>query len=121
MTQRKAKQKYYYDKHARYIKEMAVGDAIMMMDGKKWKPGKVIAISQGAPRSYVIKTPEGQTYRRNRRHLRRVSNDKKKQASQLMTTTCLMTLAMNMKTLPITHQQLKQMQMTFSNYKQIHQ
>ena len=35
MTQRKAKQKYYYDKHARYIKEMAVGDAIMMMDGKK--------------------------------------------------------------------------------------
>ena len=66
MTQRKAKQKYYYDKHARHLKEMAVGDAVMMMDGNKWKPAKVIAISQDAPRSYVIKTPKGQTYRRNR-------------------------------------------------------
>ena len=51
MTQRKAKQKYYCDKHARHLKEMAVGDAVMMMDGNKWKPAKVIAISQDAPRS----------------------------------------------------------------------
>ena len=66
ITQRKAKQEYYYDRHARHLKEMAVGDAVMMLDGNKWKPAKVIAISREVPRSYVIKTPEGQTYRRNR-------------------------------------------------------
>ena len=30
ITQRKAKQKHYYDKHARPLKEMAVGDTVMM-------------------------------------------------------------------------------------------
>ena len=78
ITQRKAKQKYYYDRHARHLKEMAVGDAVMMLDGNKWKPAKVIAISREAPRSYVIKTPEGQTYRRNRRHLKRAPNNSTK-------------------------------------------
>ena len=78
ITQRKAKQKYYYDRHARHLKEMAVGDAVMMLDGNKWKPAKVIAISREAPQSYVIKTPEGQTYRRNRRHLKRAPNNSTK-------------------------------------------
>ena len=57
---------------------MAVGDVVMMLDGNKWKPAKVIAVSQEAPRSYVIKTPEGQTYRRNRRHLKRAPNNSTK-------------------------------------------
>ena len=78
ITQRKAKHKYYYDRHARHLKEMSVGDAVMMLDGNKWKPAKVIAVSQEAPRSYVIKTPEGQTYRRNRRHLKRAPNNSTK-------------------------------------------
>ena len=78
ITQRKAKQKYYYDRHARHLKEMPVGDAVMMLDGNKWKPAKMIAISQEAPRSYVIKTPEGQTYRRNRRHLKGAPNNSTK-------------------------------------------
>ena len=49
MTQRKAKQKYYYDRHVRHLKEMAVGDAVMMLDDNKWKPAKVIDISRNAP------------------------------------------------------------------------
>ena len=41
----------------------------MMRDKDRWKPAKVI--SRTAPRSYIIKTPTGQIYRRNRRHLRK--------------------------------------------------
>ena len=55
---------------------MAVGDAVMMLDGKKWKSAKVIAIHQA--HNNVIKTPEGQTYSRNRQHLKRISNENSK-------------------------------------------
>ena len=42
-----------------------------MMRGKgKWEPATVIAISKDGPRSYIVNTPEGQCYRRNRRHLK---------------------------------------------------
>ena len=57
---------------------MAVGGAVMMLDGNKWNPAKVIAISWNAPRSWVIKTPEGYTYYGNRQQLKRASNDNNK-------------------------------------------
>lgn len=41
-----------------------------MLSGKRWEPATVTGMSP-APRSYVITTPNGQTFRRNRRHLSR--------------------------------------------------
>ena len=46
----------------------------MMQVKNQWKPAKVIAIDQNGPRSYVVQNSGGQTYRRNRRHLRKVSS-----------------------------------------------
>ena len=43
----------------------------MQIDGK-WRPATVISVYKKAPRSYFITTPEGQTYRRNRRHIKKV-------------------------------------------------
>ena len=57
---------------------MAVGDAIMMLDGNKWKLAKVTAISQDGSQSYVIITPEGQTHHRNRQDLKRAPNNSTK-------------------------------------------
>ena len=43
-----------------------------------------------------------------------------RQTLQLMMTTCLMTIMMNMETLPMAHQQLKEIQMISSLYKHLH-
>ena len=39
----------------------------------KWRPAKVISVRQETPRSYDIITPDGQTYQRNRSHLKKVN------------------------------------------------
>jgi len=42
-----------------------------MMRGKgKWEPATVITINKDGPHSYILNTPEGQRYRRNRCHLK---------------------------------------------------
>jgi len=44
-----------------------------MMKGRdRWLPATFL--SKSAPRSYAIKMPQGQVYRRNRQHLRMASN-----------------------------------------------
>ena len=43
----------------------------MIQVNNRWEPAQVAGVNQDAPRSYIIKTPEGQTYRRNRRHLKK--------------------------------------------------
>ena len=38
MKQKKAtKQKYYYDKHAKWLRQMVVGDVVMITGGSKQK------------------------------------------------------------------------------------
>ena len=63
------RQKMYYDRTARPLSTLHDGDAIRFQqsDGH-WKPATVIQPA-GTDRSYRIRTPEGQEYRRNRRHL----------------------------------------------------
>lgn len=60
----------YYNKGARHLPELSPGDPVLIKeDGQKdWKrPGEVIG--ECAPRSYLVKTADGEL-RRNRRHLR---------------------------------------------------
>lgn len=67
---RKAKrdQKRHYDKGARVLKPLHPGDAVKMHDGRGWNIEATL-LKGVAPRSYDVITPEGITYRRNRRHL----------------------------------------------------
>ena len=71
---RRTKQKLYYDRNAKPLKNLDKGDTVVMTtkDGK-WKPAKVTKTNQSGPRSYNIVTPLGQQYRRNRKDLRKVT------------------------------------------------
>ena len=62
------RQKQAYDKTARPLQlpTLQPGD---QENGTLWQPAVVTEVS-AHPRSYIIQTPEGQVYRRNRAHLR---------------------------------------------------
>lgn len=63
----KNKQKQSYDKNAKPLSRLQVNDSVRYQVGKIWKPAKVIRIHND--HSYVIQTPDGSSYRRNRRYL----------------------------------------------------
>ena len=60
LTKRKDRQKYYYDKHTKPLREFSKGDQVMFKGRDRWHPATVL--NMFAPRSYVIKTPQGQVY-----------------------------------------------------------
>ncbi|XP_052784542.1 uncharacterized protein K02A2.6-like isoform X2 [Mya arenaria] len=63
----KRKQKIVYDKNTKPLSMLQVNDLVRFQVGKIWKPAKVIRIHND--HSYVILTPDGSRYRRNRRFL----------------------------------------------------
>ena len=48
---------------------------MMQTQDGKWKPAKVTGVHHKAPYSYFITTPQGQCYRKNRKHLRKTSTN----------------------------------------------
>ena len=75
LKQNKLKQKFYYDVHTKCLSKLQVGDNVLMQRTGKWRPSKVICVRQETPLSYDIMTPNGQTYRRNRHHLKKVRKE----------------------------------------------
>ena len=72
LKDRKARQKQYYDRQARALPELRRGDTVRVSpinrSSRGWFKARVEAPT--APRSYRVRTEDGQCYRRNRRHLR---------------------------------------------------
>jgi len=71
ISNRKQKAKQQYDKTAKSLQELAIGQRVRIQPTdhkKKWKLG--VCKAKVGPRSYLIKTDDGQTYRRNRKFLR---------------------------------------------------
>uniref|UniRef100_A0A1X7V5L8 Integrase catalytic domain-containing protein n=2 Tax=Amphimedon queenslandica TaxID=400682 RepID=A0A1X7V5L8_AMPQE len=62
-------QSYYYNKQAKPLSSLQKGDKIMFQNGRTWLPATIAKATEYF-RSYIIITPEGQLYRRNRKHLR---------------------------------------------------
>ena len=60
------KQKVFYNKSARNIKEGAIGDSVIVRHNNGWKGG-VISDKTLFPQSYLLKMENGNTWRRNRR------------------------------------------------------
>ena len=57
---KKRKIKIYCDRHtSRPLKNLVMGDSVMMQVKNYWKPAKVTAVTQNTPRSYEVQTPEG--------------------------------------------------------------
>ncbi|PJE77411.1 hypothetical protein CI610_03666 [invertebrate metagenome] len=68
LTTRQEHQKFHYDKHAQCLPSLMPGDAVRMRVQKTWEPA-VVQQRHTTPRSYVVQTPNGRSYRRNRNHL----------------------------------------------------
>ena len=68
-TTSRPKLKYHYDKHFQPLMPLKKGDTVSFQKGHLWLPATILANTK-FPRSYLITTPDGQTYHRNRRHLR---------------------------------------------------
>ncbi|KAK7093532.1 hypothetical protein V1264_007265 [Littorina saxatilis] len=71
LEKRQQQQKMYHDRTATCsLPPLSKGQPVMMQkeEGGKWTPATVIQPSN-EPRSYVVQSPNGATYRRNRRHL----------------------------------------------------
>ena len=67
---RQQKQKRYFDRHAKPLTPVSVGDDVLVQSDAGWKPAVITGIAD-APRSYTLTTREGQTYRRNRKYIRK--------------------------------------------------
>ena len=63
-------QKLYYDRGAKSLPSFEAGQSVLLRDNSKWKPATIIT-NASTPRSYIVQTPEGINFRRNRRDLRK--------------------------------------------------
>ena len=73
MQTSQVKSKQYYDRSAKAMKPLTLGEGVRIRNGKFWKPA--VVKEKLNDRSYVLETQDGGIYRRNRRHLLK-SNEK---------------------------------------------
>ncbi len=62
----------YYNRDAKDLPELTIGDHVLIQnpDSKRWTtPG--VVVKTGPNRDYMVKTPSGRIFRRNRRMLRK--------------------------------------------------
>ena len=80
---RQNNQKKYFDKNSKHLQPLRNGQHILMQkySGASWEPA--IVTDKPKPRSYIIKTPNGRTYRRNRRQLMGIHPDIKWEQKRL--------------------------------------
>ena len=69
LQQQQSRQKSYYDQNTKQLPKLNKGENVRIQskDGK-WRPATITGMAN-TPRSYLVTTPEGSTYRRNRRHI----------------------------------------------------
>lgn len=67
-TQERAKQKHWYDKSSKPLRTLDVGETVRVREDKCWKQ-KAMVIEETAPRTFKVKTENGQIFVRNRVHL----------------------------------------------------
>ena len=58
----------YYDRNAKQLPSIKEGETARIRKGKTWEPA-IVTAQHTAPRSYIVTTPDGTAYRRNRHHL----------------------------------------------------
>ena len=73
LEQRQARQKHWYDRTAKPLSKLRPNDVVRYPENKSWEPAVVVG-KHTSPCSYHIKTAQGTSLRRNRRHLKRLLN-----------------------------------------------
>uniref|UniRef100_A0A8C1P7C4 Integrase catalytic domain-containing protein n=1 Tax=Cyprinus carpio TaxID=7962 RepID=A0A8C1P7C4_CYPCA len=71
LKQRQKKQKQNYDRMAKYLPDLQPGEDIRMQKGDSWKPAVVLEKHDSFMKAFIVKTPDGKLFRRNRIHLRK--------------------------------------------------
>lgn len=69
LLSKSANNKKFYDRTSRKRKDFYVGQPVRMQKGKIWVEALIVEKCV-SPRSYIVRTTEGNTYRRNSIHLR---------------------------------------------------
>ncbi len=80
LEQRKLEQKKYYDRTAKSLPSLHPNDSVRVFQKGKWEPAVIVDVEE-TPRSYKVRTTDGGTYRRNRRHLLQVPKAEDNQQS----------------------------------------
>ena len=72
LQDRQKSQKLYHDRNARDLPRIKSGESVLLQKDNRgpWIPAKTLRHAE-QPRSYIVETPDGGIYRRNRRHLRK--------------------------------------------------
>ncbi|XP_022809437.1 uncharacterized protein LOC111346416 [Stylophora pistillata] len=68
LRQRSDKQKVYYDQNAKPLPIIKEGETARKRKGKTWEPA-IVTPQHTTPSSFMVTTPDGTAYRRNRCHL----------------------------------------------------
>ena len=68
LLQQKIKQKSFYDRAAKQLPPLSRNDTVRIEEPGGWKT-KATVLQEVAPRSFTVRTEEGQIFRRNRRSL----------------------------------------------------
>ncbi|RXN32874.1 Transposon Ty3-G Gag-Pol poly [Labeo rohita] len=71
LVRQQQRQTHYYNQHAKPLSVIQPGSVVRVETSQGLKP-TVVTEKRPEPRSYNIVTDCGQTYRRNRRHLRKM-------------------------------------------------
>lgn len=66
-----SRMRYQYNHNAKTLPELAPGTTVHMQTRHGWKPA-VVVHRREEPQSYMVQTPAGNSFRRNRRHLRKI-------------------------------------------------
>ena len=78
LKEKQKPEKEVFDKQAKHLPALLPGDIIRMQHGKqgvRWTPAIVKDVHH-SPRSYLVESEDGTTYRRNRRHLLKTKETK---------------------------------------------
>ncbi|KAK7115919.1 hypothetical protein V1264_001703 [Littorina saxatilis] len=72
--EKQAKMKQYYDRGSKLLPQVKLGETVQVQlaKGSEWQPATITAQSS-EPRSFVVETSNGSTYRRNRRFLKKTT------------------------------------------------
>ncbi|KAL7880974.1 hypothetical protein SRHO_G00032280 [Serrasalmus rhombeus] len=82
LERRQRKQKEYYDQGSKLLQKLQIGDSVRTWRDGTWNPAQVTALTEH-PRSYVVRTPDGQQYRRNRKFLMKTKHGQSCEATAM--------------------------------------
>ena len=82
------KQKRYYDRSEKELPPLHPNDSVRICHKGNWEPAVAIDLDE-TPRSYHVRTQDGSTFRRNRRHLLQVTKSEDNEQTATAETTMI--------------------------------